>query len=54
MGALWLQKMFEVISVHFKADGSAPHGVLSNTPEHVGVDRCQSYFKPCHKIFEWS
>jgi hypothetical protein len=36
--------------VHFKADGNAPYGILSNTPQHVGIDRCHSSLKLGHEI----
>jgi ferredoxin len=39
-------------SVHFKANGSAPRGILSNTPYYVGIDRCHSCLKSCHEIFD--
>jgi hypothetical protein len=32
MGATWLQYFFKAAFFHFKADGMAPHGILSNTP----------------------
>jgi hypothetical protein len=41
MGASLLQQVLEAASVHFQADGSAPHGILSNTTQHVGIDITQ-------------
>jgi len=32
IGALYLQYIFEAVSVHFKSYGSAPYDVLPSTP----------------------
>jgi hypothetical protein len=51
LGASQLQQMFEEAPINFKAYGSAQHGILSNTPQHVGIDRRQGFLKYCHEIF---
>jgi hypothetical protein len=44
--------VFEAASVQFKADESALHGILSNTPQPVGIDSCHSCLDFFHEIFE--
>jgi hypothetical protein len=40
-----------VQSGQFEAESSAPHGILSNTPQHVGIDRCHTCLKASREIF---
>lgn len=42
---------FQAASVHLQAHGGAPCNIISNTPQHVGVDLCHSCLKSCHEIF---
>jgi hypothetical protein len=46
--------VFEVASVHFKADGSALNVILSNTSEYVGINCCHICLKSCHDLrYSW-
>jgi hypothetical protein len=52
MGSSPLKYVFEAVSVLFMADGNVRHGILSNTSEDVGIDRCQKFSKCYHEIFD--
>jgi hypothetical protein len=41
--------VFEAPSIHSKEDGSAPQGIVSRTPQHIGIGRCHSSLKSCHE-----
>jgi hypothetical protein len=52
--ASYLQLVFEVARVHFKADGHVPS--IQHSLEHAVTSLHQPlshiYFEPCHKIFD--
>jgi hypothetical protein len=46
-----VKKIFEAVSIHFRADERGEKAMLSSTVWHVGFDCHQRCFKLCHNIF---